>query len=234
MADTGSEARRRNVRLSKSGCGSLFVKKLPMSSSDTPSLQIARYYLSVTFINITFFKMIIMTINFRYNAVIKDLEKLCNDMTVANIHHTIQSSAVPDPNTSSVPVPRYHHVTATASQNSTIPIGRFVTSTAVRPTPNLRPTVVPTANIRYVNLMHRPPQPSGNIVFLRAVNPNPAPTRPPTVNLQQNAQFVPVGNDASNPEIIILQEVNPNQPNSLKREASHPLSEAPSPKRPLM
>ena len=82
--------------------------------------------------------------------------------------------------------------------------------------------------------MHRPPQPSGNIVFLRAVNPNPAPTRPPTVNLQQNAQFVPVGNDASNPEIIILQEVNPNQPNSLKREASHPLSEAPSPKRPPM
>ena len=211
MADTGSEARRRNVRLSKSGCGSLFVKKLPMSSSDTPSLQIARYYLSVTFINITFFKMIIMTINFRYNAVIKDLEKLCNDMTVANIHHTIQSSAVP------VPMPNV-----------------FVTSTAVRPTPNLRPTVVPTANIRYVNLMHRPPQPSGNIVFLRAVNPNPAPTRPPTVNLQQNAQFVPVGNDASNPEIIILQEVNPNQPNSLKREASHPLSEAPSPKRPPM
>ena len=178
-----------------------------------------------------------MTINFRYKAIIKDLEKLCNDMTVANIHHTIHSSALP--------IPQYHHVTATASQNSVrqvapmmpnvqVPIGRFVTSTAVRPTPNLRPTVVPTANIRYVNLMHRPPQPSGNIVFLRAVNPNPAPTRPPTVNLQQNAQFVPVGNDASNPEIIILQEVNPNQPNSLKREASHPLSEAPSPKRPPM
>ena len=169
--------------------------------------------------------MIIITINFRYKAVIKDLEKLCNDMTVANIHHTIQSSAVPVPNTSSVPVPL---------QPIQVPIGRFVTSTAVRPTPNLRPTVVPTANIRYVNLMQRPSQPSGNIVFLRAVNPNPAPTRPPTVNLQQNAQFVPVGNDASNPEIIILQEVNPNQPNSLKREASNPLSNPPSPKRPPM
>ena len=181
--------------------------------------------------------MIIITINFRYKAVIKDLEKLCNDMTVANIHHTIQSSAVPVPNTSSVPVPRYHQVAPMPNvlrQPIQVPIGRFVTSTAVRPTPNLRPTVVPTANIRYVNLMQRPSQPSGNIVFLRAVNPNPAPTRPPTVNLQQNAQFVPVGNDASNPEIIILQEVNPNQPNSLKREASQPLSNPPSPKRPPM
>ena len=167
--------------------------------------------------------MIIITINFRYKAVIKDLEKLCNDMTVANIHHTIQSSALPVPNTS------LQH-----RQPIQVPIGRFVTSTAVRPTPNLRPTVVPTANIRYVNLMQRPSQPSGNIVFLRAVNPNPAPTRPPTVNLQQNAQFVPVGNDASNPEIIILQEVNPNQSNSLKREASNPLSNPPSPKRPPM
>ena len=170
-----------------------------------------------------------MTINFRYKAIIKDLEKLCNDMTVANIHHTIQSSAVPNTLVRQVaPMPNV------LRQPIQVPIGRFVTSTAVRPTPNLRPTVVPTANIRYVNLMQRPSQPSGNIVFLRAVNPNPAPTRPPTVNLQQNAQFVPVGNDASNPEIIILQEVNPNQPNSLKREASNPLSNPPSPKRPPM
>ena len=172
--------------------------------------------------------MIIITINFRYKAVIKDLEKLCNDMTVANIHHTIQTSAVPAPVRQVAPMPNV------LRQPIQVPIGRFVTSTAVRPTPNLRPTVVPTANIRYVNLMQRPSQPSGNIVFLRAVNPNPAPTRPPTSSLQQNAQYVQVGTDASNPEIIILQEVNPNQPNSLKREASNPLSNPPSPKRPPM
>ena len=197
------------------------------------------------------YSIITVTINLRYNAVIKDLGKLCGDLTVANIHHTIQASAVPVPMTSSAPVPRSLQVTATAAQNSMmirqvmpmpnilrqpiqVPAGRFVTSTAVRPTPNLRPNVVPTANIRYVNLGQRPSQPNGNIVFLRAVNPNPAPTRPPTSSLQQNAQYVQVGTDASNPEIIILQEVNPNQPNSLKREATYPLSNPPSPKRPPM